>query len=69
MEAKARRFDPRNPDELRRLFDLRHVTTSAQMATELLDGISKGFNDGVIQPTGMSNLQNRALMPIANRQV
>lgn len=39
-------------DEWNRLRDLRHVTTSAEMARVLIQGLTEAFNSGNIQPTG-----------------
>lgn len=43
-------------DEPSRLQDLRHVTTSAEMGRELIQGLIEAFNHGNIQPTGNSFL-------------
>lgn len=39
-------------NEQNRVRDLRHVTTSAEMGRELIQGLTEAFNSGNIQPTG-----------------
>lgn len=49
-------------DELKpmfsRLCDLRHVTSSAQMASQLITNMSEAFNGGNVLPTGKARTES-----------
>lgn len=41
-----------------RLCDLRHVTSSAQMASHLMTNMSEAFNGGNVLPTGKAHTKS-----------